>query len=436
MPLESAAVPVPRPPEFRHERSWQLIVVLATALLAALTPLTLVFGMRTLAGYLAVYATVTAVLAADTFIAMSRWRRADAERTAEKDWRWRGWLLVDLVAAIPFAVLFGSPFLELLRMVKLAKVGRYMREWRLDYLRFSNQLRFAFLVFWMGLVAHWIACGWVAISGARTGADGELVAYINAFYWTVTTLATVGYGDIAPANPAQRLYAVGTIVLGVGFFGYLLGLIASIWAKRDPARTRFEESIERLSMAVKYGHLPHHLQHRIYEFHRYMWQQRLGYSEAEFLKELPRNLRAEVSLHLKRDLLQKCDLFVGADANFVREVAVHLRPIVLTPGDIVFRGGDVGDEMFFIVNGAVDVLAADGARLARMGPGDFFGEIALVQDVPRTATVEAVTYCDVYTLSRNAFETVVVRYPEILRRLQAEGAARRERNNGFASRPE
>lgn len=415
--------------------AWNAIVSLVTTAMAILVPLELVFSVRSHPAARLIDACFTIVCLIDIPFRLQQFREANPESADPDEALHRPrlltfmfrWLSLDLIAAIPFHYLLGTPRLELLRLVKLARVGQFMRVWRRGRLRFADQMLIVFVLYWMLLVGHGTACGWIAL---RVGPMGENAAteYVDAVYWTVTTLTTVGYGDITPRTDAEKLYAVGTMVAGLAFFGYLVGLLASIWGKRDPARARFEAQIDRLAVAVRYGYIPRSLERRLYDYHYYMWQHRLGYDESEFLSELPRNLRAEVSLHLKRDLLERCELFTGTDVDFMKELAIHLRPMVLTPGDTVFREGDEGREMYFVARGELDVIANEGRRIATMGPGDFFGEIALILDVPRTATVAARSYCDVYTLSGSNFDRVMARRPDVHARVEREAKRRHGRS--------
>ena len=69
------------------------------------------------------------------------------------------------------------------------------------------------------------------------------------------------------------------------------------------------------------------------------------------------------------------------------------------PGEPIVRQGEIGDRFYIIARGAVEVVREDGdtcTRLARLGPGEHFGEVALLQNVPRTATVRAVEPTDSY----------------------------------------
>jgi len=372
---------------------WNAIIVVGGTTMAVFVPLDLVLGVRETRGARELVVVITAIFLIDIAVSIYRFRgtRSEAGFIAAPGTPayFRRWLLVDAIAAVPWGSLAGLGWLDILRLVKLDKVRSIMAEWKLRELRYADELLLAFVLYTMTLATHWIACGWIALRGVAEQSPAR-ETYVDALYWTITTLTTVGYGDVTPRDSAEKLFAVGTMIVGFAFLGYLVGILASVWARRDPARLRFSENIERLATAAKYARLPRSLQRRIHDYHYYVWKRRLGYDEVDFLSELPKNLRAEVSLHMKRHLLEKGELFRGADPEFVREIVVHLRPLVLTPGDVVFHEGEDGKEMFFMARGEVEVLSArDGGRINTQGDGSYFGEIALVENVPRTATVRA-----------------------------------------------
>ena len=102
--------------------------------------------------------------------------------------------------------------------------------------------------------------------------------------------------------------------------------------------------------------------------------------------------------------------------------------MVVTPGDFIINAGERGRDMYFINQGAVEVLAPDGVTLYRnLADGDCFGEIALVLDEDRSASVRALTYCDMYRLDKTLFDRILSHYPTIAEQIHTLAKERMRR---------
>jgi hypothetical protein len=86
----------------------------------------------------------------------------------------------------------------------------------------------------------------------------------------------------------------------------------------------------------------------------------------------------------------------------LEQLASDLRPMRYAAGDVVIEQGAVGDRFYVIASGEVEV-EADDRVVRRMGPGESFGEVALLRDVPRTADVVALSELELYAVGREAF---------------------------------
>jgi MFS family permease len=105
-------------------------------------------------------------------------------------------------------------------------------------------------------------------------------------------------------------------------------------------------------------------------------------------------------------LLRSSPIFAPLPGTTLEHLAARLVPLRLEPGTVIVREGDPGDRFYLIVEGKVDV-SAEGRALSQLGPGDYFGEIALIRDMPRTATVTASTAVVVHVLEREDFLAAV-----------------------------
>ena len=81
--------------------------------------------------------------------------------------------------------------------------------------------------------------------------------------------------------------------------------------------------------------------------------------------------------------------------------------------DFIFKKGDTGHHLYFISKGQVEILADDGlTSYGVLSEGSFYGEIALLLDTPRTASIKALDYCDLYYLDKDTFKSIIHHYPD------------------------
>lgn len=130
----------------------------------------------------------------------------------------------------------------------------------------------------------------------------------------------------------------------------------------------------------------------------------------------------------KADALGRCPFFADLSRNELRELAKVTEDMEVEEGKTLTREGASGSEFFVIVDGEVSVTK-DGKEIRTLGPSDFFGEIALLQDVRRTATVTAKTPLRFFVLTRQGFRSLVAHQPQIeeqVRQAAEERAGARE----------
>jgi len=120
------------------------------------------------------------------------------------------------------------------------------------------------------------------------------------------------------------------------------------------------------------------------------------------------------------DHLTAVPLFSRCSARELRIVARHVEPVRLPGGSVLFREGDTGDAFFIVLDGTAEVRTGKaGRRVNSLGAGAWFGELALLDAAPRSASVVAATDLEVAVLGARIFRTLLRELPTISERLLA-----------------
>ena len=191
----------------------------------------------------------------------------------------------------------------------------------------------------------------------------------SALWWAVVTLTTTGYGDAVPITPLGRLVAGIVMICGLGVFGLWTGILATGFA----AETR----------------------------------------RANFLKTW--------------ETVSKVPFFASLGPSAIADVTHMLRTIDLPPRAMIIRKGQQGDCMYFIASGEVEV-DLPGNKKVRLGEGSFFGEMALLGNNIRTASIATTQLSKLLVLDLVDFRLLMARHPDLAETIDAEARRRAQEN--------
>lgn len=264
--------------------------------------------------------------------------------------------VIDLLAILPALVALVAPinpdWLRVLRLLRLLKVARYTPALALFAAVLRNERRP--LLATLLVVAVLLVLESAVMYVFEREAQPKVFASIpHAMWWAIVTIATVGYGDMYPVTALGKVFGGLVMVLGIALFAVPAGILA----------TGFANEIRKRDFVVT-------------------WH-----------------------------TVAKLPLFAGLDAARIAEIAHLLKRQIVPAQFAIVRRGDPADAMFFIMSGQVQVDVQP--TPVRLGPGQYFGEIALLKDSVRTATVTTLSECQLLSLDVADFRRLVDAHPNL-----------------------
>lgn len=361
----------------------------------------------------------------------------------------RGWFTIDILSLLPFDLiglvatnpevrkLKAVRVVRLFRLLKLFRVfraKRIMARWEtlIDFnYKLVSLLKFACI---MCAVAHWMSCVWMLAANINSACvnichdqDDDLLPemtwvdavdltgkppldlYAAALYWSVMTLSTIGYGDITPQNTTETLIGVFCMLCGASLWAYVVGNVCGVVASLDVRTLAFRQTMDDLNFFMSEKALDHDLRGRLREyFHQARHMHQTGNYEG-LLRKLSPKLRGEVALATNRDWISKVSYFRHIRDECLSAIAVSLQASVYAPQEIV-----TGFKLHIVMRG---VAGQQGRIITR---GNVWGEDMILEarHLARVRPVRALTYLDVYALSREDLFDILEDYPATKKRIQ------------------
>ncbi|XP_029942124.1 potassium voltage-gated channel subfamily H member 7-like [Salarias fasciatus] len=358
----------------------------------------------------------------------------------------KGWFLIDMVAAIPFDLLiFGSGSDETTTLIGLLKTARLLRLVRvarkLDRYSEYGAAVLMLLMCIFALIAHWLACIWYAIGnvekpylehkigwldnlGVSIGkkynysdpSSGPSIKdkYVTALYFTFSSLTSVGFGNVSPNTNSEKIFSICVMLIGSLMYASIFGNVSAIIQRLYSGTARYHLQMLRVKEFIRFHQIPNPLRQRLEEYFQHAWTYTNGIDmNMEVLKGFPECLQADICLHLNKSLLQGCKAFRGATKGCLRALAMRFKTTHAPPGDTLVHGGDVLTALYFISRGSIEILKDD-VVVAILGKNDIFGEMIHLFAKPgkSCADVRALSYCDLHTIQREEILEVLDMYPE------------------------
>ncbi|CEG38634.1 potassium sodium hyperpolarization-activated cyclic nucleotide-gated [Plasmopara halstedii] len=377
---------------------------------------------------------------------------------------------VDVASTIPFdfiveAAATGNIFasLRLIRTLKLIKLLRLMRlsklikrnsQWMAEFDINVDTVRLLKLLAPVMIIAHYVGCFWYYISADRPAddawwgienlhfedPDSILSKYIASIYWAITTMTTVGFGDIYPVNNLEKGFCILVLIGGTTLFAYVVGTVIEVASNSKSLMNREHKMVQRVNAYIKERGVSSEFVAACQEHLRFVDAEKTFFVENSLFDALSYSLRNELVLHLNGGIVSKVRFFDKKPKWFLTLILPRLVPQFFMEGDILIYQDNPVSGIFFIMNGAViaktrhyvpvpqahattprgksqsisPIIADHHGSIAKIYEGEFFGYKEVLTETAARYNLYAMRPTGTYLLPRECLDEFEAKYPRVM----------------------
>uniref|UniRef100_H2V5I6 Voltage-gated delayed rectifier potassium channel KCNH4 n=1 Tax=Takifugu rubripes TaxID=31033 RepID=H2V5I6_TAKRU len=360
------------------------------------------------------------------------------------------WLFVDLIAALPFDLLYAFNIsvnfgVHLLKTVRLLRLLRLLQ--KLDRYSQYSAVVLTLLMSTFALLAHWMACVWYFIGRSEiesnsstswdigwlhelakrlgtpyllSGGPSVRSSYVTSLYFALSSLTSVGFGNVSANTDSEKIFSICTMLIGALMHAVVFGNVTAIIQRMYSRRYLYHTRTKDLKDFIRVHRLPKALEQRMMECFQTTWSVNNGIDVSELLRDFPDELRADIAMHLNKELLE-LPLFESASRGCLRSLSLIIKTSFSAPGEFLIRQGDALQAIYFVCSGSMEVLK-DSTVVAILGRGDLIGSDFLTHEevIKTNACVKALTYCDLQYISLKGLREVLSLYPDYAQKFITE----------------
>jgi CRP-like cAMP-binding protein len=277
-----------------------------------------------------------------------------------------------------------------------------------------------------------VDCAWIQDKRVVEGAIGEgfnigaaeSSQYLTAFYFSLVTLSTVGYGDISPDTPLEKKFVVFSIMVGAFMYAYIIGEFSDLISNIKKEKSLFDAKMRSVNDLLAYIDSPLELRSKVQDFYEFKFQNKEG---VDFVNELPIAMQTQIVKHRWGSLISRVPFFKGLKDGTIVELCKRMTKFMVSPGDLIMEVGEHHDELLILSKGQAETEADSDGHKTDFDPGTFWGELQFLGlEEERTLTVKATIFCEVASLAPRDIQDILLAHDGLRQRFESYGAMRKE----------
>ena len=359
----------------------------------------------------------------------------------------RKWLAPDLIANLSIFLTPINPGLGWLQLLRCSNIFRILNRWEnLPWLK-SLALKISRYAIGILLITNWVSNTWLWIGLINTESSSWIQRaqlndqsyakqYLMSIYWSVTTLTSVGYGDIAPETIPEILIAIIVMGLGVILFAFAIGNVVAFISQLDDGRAEYKMEQDGIRRYLAYNGVSSKTLSRLRQFSDYLWIQSRGARPDEILDKLPISVRTEILSEILERSVSSVPLFSQSPASLKNRLLMILRPEFYPPGSVILNHDEPGNEIVFLTHGTVQITTDQetsgiSEKDLSYTRGDYFGDLSFFLKEKRNSAAIAQTYVEAFLLSRSLFNELSEQDPRLREVMQEMAKSQTDRNQSL-----
>lgn len=215
------------------------------------------------------------------------------------------------------------------------------------------------------------------------------IRYISCIYWSITTLSTVGYGDIHAVNTREMIFIIFYVFFNLGLTAYLIGNMTNLVVQGTSRTMQFRNKIRAASNFGNRNDLPPKLKEQILSYMCLKFRAE-ELQQQKVMEELPKSIRTSISRCLFIETVETVYLFQGVSTEFILDLVTEMHAEYFPPKEDILLQNETPSDIYLLVSGEVEMLTCENGNeqvVESLRAGDLFGEIGVLYDKPQHLTV-------------------------------------------------